>query len=154
MKNTFSSVAELIPHQPPMRLVDEVLVVEENEGQARAYVRQDHLFLREDGTLAPEVFCEFIAQGFAACEAQRRVWRGETIDGGGYLANIRDLTISDFAHAGDILTIFTTQMDDCFGTRIVRGRVQRGAQIVAEGTVYIFMWEGTGPSLDKLSVGA
>ena len=147
MKNKFSPIAELIPHQPPMRFV------EENEGQARACVRPDHLFLRGDGTLAPEAFCELIAQGFAACEAQRRVWRGETIDGGGYLANIRDFIVSDVARVGDTLTIFTTQTDDCFGTRIVKGRIQRGAQILAEGTVYIFMWEGAAPSFNKLSTG-
>lgn len=151
MKHAFSSVAELIPHQPPMRLVDEILCVEENEGQARAYVRPDHLFLRGDGTLAPEAFCELIAQGFAACEAQRRVWRGETIDGGGYLANVRDVTVVDYAHVGDTLTIVTSQADDCFGTRIVKGRVQRGTQVLAQGTVYIFMWEGTTPSPHKLA---
>lgn len=153
MKNEFSPIAELIPHQPPMRLVDEILCVEENEGQARAYVRPDHLFLREDGTLAPESFCELIAQGFAVCEAQRRVWRGETIDGGGYLANIRDFIVSDIARVGDTLTICTAQIDDCFGTRIVKGKIQRGAQILAEGTVYIFMWEGPSPSFHKLSAG-
>ncbi|MBP5617033.1 MAG: hypothetical protein J6X06_04510 [Elusimicrobiaceae bacterium] len=141
----YPEVTSLIPHRPPMLLVSRVLDVQEKIGLAEAPVKEDHLFLREDGTLLPETCCELIAQGYGVCEAYRRIQKGLTIKGGGYLATLRDMESFSSARAGDVLTIKTEKMDECFDTYIVRGEVLRGEEKLAQATVYIFMWKGEPP---------
>lgn len=142
----FPPVTSLIPHRPPMLLVDEVISAEEKIGRAHAVVSADHLFLRADGTLAPETCAELVAQGFGVCEAYRRLSKGLTIKGGGYLANIRDLVYLAPARAGDELIVRTEKIDECFDTYIVQGEILRGEEKLAQATVYIFMWQGDAPT--------
>lgn len=141
----FPPVTSLIPHRSPMLLVDKVISVEEKIGRAHAVVSAEHLFLRADGTLAPETCAELVAQGFGVCEACRRLSKGLTIEGGGYLANIRDLVCLAPARKGDELIIRTEKMDECFDTYIVQGEILRGEEKLAQCTVYIFMWQGDTP---------
>ena len=140
--STFPPVTSLIPHKPPMLLVDEITGIDGLKGTARAHVGADHLFLRKDGTLAPEAFCEIIAQGYAVCEAYRREQQGLTNDGGGYLVSVRGARFLAAARAGDVLEVRTEQTEDCFETRIVKGEVWRGSTQLAEATIYIFLWHG------------
>jgi len=141
----FSPLDSLIPHKPPMRLVDAFTEVTDTVGRVTATIGEDHLFLRSDKTLAPEAYCEMIAQCFAACESQRREWKGLSTEGGGYLASVRDFEVLGSAKVGDLLTVSSVQQDDCFGTRIVQGEVFCEGKKLAQGTVYIFMWEGKNP---------
>lgn len=128
-----------------MLLVDEILSVTEPDARVKSVVRPDHLFLRADGTLAPEALIEIVAQSFAACEAQRRELAGLSTDGGGYMTSVRDFEIFTPVRLGDELVTRVTLKDDFMGTRIVAGEILRGTEKVADGTVYIFMWEGKNP---------
>ncbi len=143
---TYPEVVSLLPHRPPMLLVNRVVDVQEKIGSAEAVVDPSHLFLREDGTLSPEVIGELVAQGFGVCEACRRLDKGLTIDGGGYLSNLRDMEVFAPAHIGDRLTVKTEKIDECFNTHIVRGEVFCNERKLACATVYIFMWEGDAPT--------
>ena len=144
-RTQYPEITTLIPHRPPMLLVDKILAVEEKTGKARAVIGKDHLFLREDGTLAPEAFCELVAQGFGVCEACRRLNKGLTLEGGGYLANLREAEFMAPARAGDELVICTEKIDECFDTYIVRGEIFCKDAKLAQVTVYIFMWQGKEP---------
>lgn len=141
----FDEIRTLVPHQPPMLLVDEILSVDPADSRVKSVIGPNHLFLRADGTLAPEAFCEIIAQSFAACESQRRKLAGLSTEGGGYLANVREFEVFSYARANDGLVTRVEQKDDFMGTRIVSGEVWRGREKLAAGTVYIFMWEGNTP---------
>ncbi len=141
----YPKVTDLIPHRPPMLLIDKILDVQETAGMVQAFVNPTHLFLRKDGSLSPEAYSEFIAQSFGACEACRRLQRNLTIDGGGYLSSVRDMQVFENAVSGDVLTVHTEKVDECFNTYIVRGEVFRGEQKMAHSTVYIFMWQGNLP---------
>ncbi len=143
---TYPEVVSLLPHRPPMLLVNRVVDVQEKLGSAEAVVEPSHLFLREDGTLSPEVIGELVAQGFGVCEACRRLDKGLTIDGGGYLANLRDMEVFAPICLGDTLIIKTEKIDECFNTHIVRGEVFCNEHKLAQATVYIFMWEGEVPA--------
>lgn len=142
----YPAIKSLIPHRSPMLLVDRILDVGETSGVAITTIAPDHLFLRSDGTLAPETYCELIAQGFGACESYRRVQNGLTINGGGFLVSMRDMQFLAPAHAGDELIIKTNKVDECFDTYIVRGEVFRQEMLLAQGTIYIFVWRGEMPS--------
>ena len=136
----------LIPHRPPMLLVDEIVSLTAQAGQSKTHIGADFLFLRADGTVAPEAFCEIIAQSYGVCEGQRRLDAGLSLDGGGYLVSVRDFEVFALARVGDELCTHTQQLDDCFGTRIVQGTVWRGSEKLAQATVYIFMFAGQAPA--------
>lgn len=136
----YPDVKTLIPHRPPMLLVERILDVSEKTGSARAVIGNDHLFLRGDGTLAPETACELIAQGFGVCESWRRIQKGLTIDGGGFLASVREMEQLAPIFVGDELVIRTEKMDECFDTHIVHGEIFRGETKLAQATIYIFVW--------------
>ena len=142
---TYPEVSSLLPHRPPMLLVKRIVDVGEKTGVAEAVADNQHVFLRADGTLAPEVCCELIAQGFGVCEAWRRTQKGLTIEGGGYLSNMREVECFAPARLGDELTIRTEKEDECFNTYIVRGEVFCGERKLAQASIYIFMWEGEPP---------
>ncbi len=150
MNTSFSPVDTLVPHKKPMLLVDEILSATEPDARVKSVIGPEHLFLREDGTLAPEALIEIVAQSFAACEAQRRRAAGLSTDGGGYMASVRDFDIFLPVRQGDELITRVTKKDDFMGTRIVEGEVFRGTQKAAAGTVYIFMWEGKNPPTGAL----
>lgn len=136
----YPAVETLLPHRPPMLLVERILDVEEKTGLAQAQIPSDHLFLRKDGTLSPEAYCELIAQGFGVCESWRRVQKGLTIDGGGFLASLRDVQFFAPAHMGDILTIRTEKTEECFDTHIVSGEIFCRDKKLAQATIYIYIW--------------
>ena len=140
-EKSYLAVETLLPHRPPMLLVERILSVGEKTGLALAQIPADHLFLRKDNTLSPEVYCELIAQGFGACEAWRRVQKGLTIDGGGFLASLRDVTVLAPAYVGDELTIHTEKVEECFDTHIVFGEVFCKEKKLAQATIYIYMWK-------------
>ena len=138
---SYPDVKTLIPHRPPMLLVERIVDVSEKIGLAQAQVPTDHLFLSEDGTLSPEAYCELIAQGFGVCESWRRVQKGLTIDGGGFLASLRDVQFFAPAHVGDTLTIRTEKTEECFDTHIVSGEIFCKDKKLAQATIYIYMWK-------------
>jgi predicted hotdog family 3-hydroxylacyl-ACP dehydratase len=146
-KLSYPAVETLLPHRPPMLLVERILDVTEKTGLAQAQVLANHLFLRQDGTLSPEVYCELVAQGFGVCESWRRVQKGLTIDGGGFLASLRDVEFLAPAHAGDVLTVRTEKTEECFDTHIVFGEVFCKDKKLAQATIYIYMWKNEEPSV-------
>ena len=139
------NIGTLIPHQAPMRLVNEILSFAAENSRVKTTIGTNFLFLREDGTIAPETFCEIIAQSFAAVESKRREVAGLSTEGGGYLVSVRGFEVFAPAQIGDELITHVTQQDDFLGTHIVRGEVFRGDKKLAQATVYIFMWEGKEP---------
>lgn len=138
-------ISSLIPHKPPMLLIDEVVCFTPENSVVKSCITPNNLFLRKDGSLAPEVFCEIIAQSFAVCESKRRKEQNLSIDGGGYLVSVRDFECYKGVHVGDELFTKVLLKDDFMGTRIVEGTVFCKDVLVAKATVYIFMWEGSIP---------
>ncbi len=145
MNTEYPEISTLIPHRSTMLLVDRLLHVDEKKGKVHASVGKNHLFLRENGTLAPEVCCELIAQSFGSCESFRRLQKGLSLEGGGYLASVRDVRVFEKAHIDDELIVHTEIMDACFNTYIVRGEVFCKETKLAQATVYLFMWQGKEP---------
>lgn len=136
-------VLDLLPHRPPMRLIDKVISVQDTVCEVCSVIAAEHLFLRQDGTLAPEAFCEIIAQGYAIGEALRRQRAGLSTNGGGYLASIRNLDVHALAQAGDELLTQVAIKENFENMRIVEGTVRRGETCLASAVVYIYLWENT-----------
>ncbi len=83
-------VAELVPHEPPMLAVDELLACERGRARARMLV-PERLFGR-DGRVDSVVTLEYMAQVVAACLGHEAVREGDGVRVGMVIA-CRSMTI-------------------------------------------------------------
>lgn len=102
--NELPPIAELVPHGPPMILLDELL--EWSPGRARCGVRLGpNSSFMEDGRVRAVVAIEYMAQAVAACAGMDARAQGRP-HGAGFLLGTRDLELSvSHLSAGDFLEI-------------------------------------------------
>ncbi len=73
---------QLLPHRPPMLLIDSLLQREKDRAVASARFDENNIFLSRDRGLLPEYFIEIVAQtmaaanGFDACNSNSKVKDG------------------------------------------------------------------------------
>lgn len=133
---TLPPVAELLPHEPPMILIDALVSLEAEVLTCRAQVRGDEPFA-EGGRLPALVALEYIAQTVAVHRGILGLLRGLPISRG-LLVSCRalDLHVDDFA-PGDALTITAVPHSEFGGFASFVGRVERGATLCAEAVVQV-----------------
>jgi len=130
-------LAEILPHAPPMILLDELL--EFAPGRARCAVRlRPDSPLVEGGRVRALVCVEYMAQAVAAYAGMmsRAAGAPPRI---GFLLGTRELRLSTgFLRAGDALTVDAEHVfgDDRIGS--FRCRVWRGEEKVAEATLSVY----------------
>lgn len=79
MSDTFA-LADLIKHEPPMRLIDELLAVADTKGRCRLTVGADNLFYNDRlNGLPAHVGIELMAQSIAAVAGARHTRQGDDI---------------------------------------------------------------------------
>ena len=104
---TYPSVDQLLPHDPPMLLVDELVEWSRTEARVRATIRPGGPFV-VDGRVPATILLEYMAQAIAVAEgmsAQRDGSRGV-----GLLLGTRELNLScDHVGVGDVLEIHVRQ---------------------------------------------
>jgi predicted hotdog family 3-hydroxylacyl-ACP dehydratase len=61
---SYPSIQSLLPHEPPMLWVDEVIAHEQDSVTCRLTLREDHVFM-EQGKVEPIVAIEWMAQAVA-----------------------------------------------------------------------------------------
>ncbi len=135
------SVDRIIPQQAPMRVVDRLEKVGERTGEVTVSISNDMLFVRDDGTLDETVYLEMIAQAVAALNGFKALGVSNTVVDG-LLLGAKKLEIFGKAEIGETLTvsIFKDTYYGDFG--IVKGRVLRGDELLAQGEVKF--WENKG----------
>ena len=69
--STFPPIAELVPHEPPMLLVDELCEWSEERARVRATVRAGGVFVAE-GAMPATILLEYMAQAIAAASGMRQ----------------------------------------------------------------------------------
>lgn len=101
-------LAELLPHAPPMVLLDEVLAFDGATARCGLTVRPGSMFV-EAGRVRAVVALEYMAQCVAACAALRSRARGEPAGQGGYLVGARELRLETSGfEVGDVLEVEAT----------------------------------------------
>jgi predicted hotdog family 3-hydroxylacyl-ACP dehydratase len=97
-------IAELVPHRPPMLLLDRALAADWQSIVCETTIRDDSTFVR-DGKVAATVAIEYMAQAAAAwLGALARAATG--IGGGGWLVGLRDVQLHvDAFVIGDVLEV-------------------------------------------------
>lgn len=131
-----AKAALYIPHSGPMRVIEDLLAVPEDQGDARARLSAESPFVRPDGTLEEAVFIEMIAQTIAAANGYKFTPE-ERRHQGGFLIGVRALRVHDKARAGEDLHIHavrTAQVGD-FG--VIEGEIHSGGRLIARGEIKV-----------------
>jgi predicted hotdog family 3-hydroxylacyl-ACP dehydratase len=123
-------IAGYLPHQPPMRLLDDIVEVTDNRAVCRATIRPDCVFA-VDGRVHPAAMIEYVAQ---ACAVYAGVVSAR--DGGGPRLGLImacrevDFLVDGFA-VGDELTIAAQKVFAGSQMAAFTGTVRRGDQVCA-----------------------
>ena len=129
--------SRLVPHHPPMLLLDRLLEVKERASVSEMTVRPEMMFVDGQGRLDDACYPELISQAIAAQEGFRRLGSQET-PRQGFLLGVKKLEISGEARVGDTLRIevYKTARYGEFG--IIDGAVYRGKELIARGELKVW----------------
>ncbi|MFH0880406.1 MAG: radical SAM protein [Lentisphaerota bacterium] len=135
------AVDGLIPHQPPMRVVDRLLSVGERVAVVETTLQNDSPFARSDGSMDPSLYLELVAQAAAVMNGFKPTRLPGQVKG--YLIGARNLEARGMARVGDTLTIrvFKATRYGAFG--IIEGQIFRGDELLAQGEIKVWHTSGT-----------
>jgi predicted hotdog family 3-hydroxylacyl-ACP dehydratase len=98
-----------MPHQPPMRFIDEVVRVEDARIVCRSHITESHLLL-DRGRATPLLAIELFAQAAAALMVYRAQTAGAPPTGGFLLGTRQVDVMRDAFVSGDVLEIEVTEL--------------------------------------------
>ena len=130
--------ASLIPHRPPVRLVEELLAVDTDGGMTATVIREDTPFLSPDGSLDRSLYLELIAQTFAAVNGWGRLGHARP-PRSGYLVGATGVTCNGTARIGDRLTVIIRPVGTFGAFRITEGVVEARDRKLATGRLKIWL---------------
>lgn len=133
--------AELLPHAPPMVLLDEMVHADDERAVSRVHVRPTSPFF-EDGGVPALVAIEYMAQTVGAWAGFRRRRDGEP-PRIGYLLGTRELRLhADHFPAGAVLEVEIRRVWGETALGQFDAVVLQGGAVVAEGRLSVY--EGAG----------
>ena len=131
-------IADLIPQQPPWRIVNRILSFGERVAELESTVQPDNPFAQADGALDGAVFVELMAQAAAAMDGFRTAHRARcTSTAVDRLPDAYTLEIAGTARVGDTLNIRLAKTTDHQGMGLIEGQILRGSELLARGTVTV-----------------
>lgn len=129
---------QLVPHRPPMLLIDQLVEFKEGHGVTEACIPRDSLMVDEDGYIEPSVMIELIAQGYAAVRGFEDLLDKKSV-AKGFLVGISHFEIMKRIQAGKKLRI-TAQTPTYLGDfALADSEVFCEGQCVALGTIKLWM---------------
>jgi predicted hotdog family 3-hydroxylacyl-ACP dehydratase len=133
--------AQLVPHKPPMLMIDRLLEVRERASVSEMTVLEDMLFVGKDGKLDDASYPEIMSQAIAAQEGFRK-FGSRNPHQEGLLLGIKNLEIPGSARVGDVLRISMLKVAKYGDFGIVQGEVKKGDTVIARGELKIFQSDG------------
>lgn len=121
-----------------MRLIEQLLAVDDQGGRADALIRKDGIFTDLAGRQDPTAHLELLAQTFAAVEGLHQRQRGIP-PRVGYLVGADDLIFHDTAHAGDRLTVAIRTTERLGPFVLLDGQVYLQDRCLAEGRLKLWV---------------
>lgn len=133
----YPPVAQLIPHEAPMILVDELVAWTPTHAQVRAHVRRGGPFV-VDGQLPATILLEYMAQAVAVADGMTgRVSGRREI---GLLLGVRELNLEvDAVAIGELLDIHVAHRFSDGTLASYDCEVRRAQQVLARGTVNVMI---------------
>ncbi len=140
MTSPFPPLAELVPHKPPMLLLDEVVAVGDTSLTARVTLTEASMFV-EHGRAPALVAIEYMAQAIAAWAGAARRDKNEP-PRLGFLLSCREMTLEvDELSVGDelLVTIERVWSDEQLGS--FDCSVARGGARIAQAALSVYQGE-------------
>lgn len=129
---------QLIPHRPPMRLVDALLEFREKSGVVAATVTAEGPLTTCDGRLEAVGLIEILAQAYAAVQGYDDLRQGRPVQMG-FLVGIRSIRIEGEARVGDRLLVQLRPLAEMEGFALAEGEIRRGDSLLASGTLKLWI---------------
>jgi predicted hotdog family 3-hydroxylacyl-ACP dehydratase len=129
-------MVELIPHRPPMLLVDEVIAHEGLSVVCRTTIREDMPFVR-DGEVPVLLALELFAQSAASLVALLASRGGAPLTSGAILGSREIKLYGDVLRVGDILEIHCEERMAIGVTAQIACELRRGGELLAEGSINV-----------------
>jgi 3-hydroxymyristoyl/3-hydroxydecanoyl-(acyl carrier protein) dehydratase len=134
------SADKLVPHRPPLCFVKRLLEFSAQTGIVESVIESDNIFLNEDGSIPTLTLVEVIAQAAATVKGYDNLLQGEGIKKG-FLVDIREIRFMGQCFRGDRLLIRIEILRTISGFSIVRGEAARNGEIIALGTIKLWVTE-------------
>ena len=133
------SAEKLIPHRPPMLLVDRLTSCDESgSGVVEACLGADCVLAGPQGRLDEVALVELIAQSYATIKGYDDLLKGKPVQEG-FLVGIRKLQLTGKARAGDRLTVEIRTVGSFEGFAVVEGQVLCNGAAIASGTIKLWL---------------
>lgn len=132
------AASKLLPHRPPMILVDQLIDFSPGQGRVTASISSGDLFVCDDGQLETVALIELVAQAYATIKGyddtlnQRPVQRGFLVGG-------RSFNIHRQAQSGEQLIIDINTAAELDGFSVIDGVITCGDEVIAEGSVKLWL---------------
>jgi predicted hotdog family 3-hydroxylacyl-ACP dehydratase len=140
-KNFPIPVEQLIPHRPPLRLVDLLLEHDGQNGVVQSTFLPGNIGLLEDGSVEQSVMVELIAQSFAAVKGYTDLLEGKPV-GRGYLVGVKRCAFLGTAFCRERLLIHIAKTGETDEFSLAEGRVMREEEVLTSGNVMVWIPRG------------
>jgi 3-hydroxyacyl-[acyl-carrier-protein] dehydratase len=135
---------KLVPHRPPLCLIRDLVEFSGQTGIVEAIIESDNIFLNQDGSLPSLTLVELIAQASAAVKGYDDLQQGKGIKKG-FLVDVREINFTGRCFKGDRLCIKIEIIKTISGFSVVHGQVEKDGDIVATGTLKLWVPENSAP---------
>lgn len=142
------NILELLPQRPPFVMVDKLTHYDETSTRSTFTVREGNLFCTDGGRMEEAGLIENMAQTCAARMGYRSLTEPQS-DGSvrvGFIGAIRGITIVRAPLVGEVLTTTVEVKEEIFSTSLVETKVEVGDEVIASGSMKIFLTDQTAPS--------
>ena len=140
-------ILELLPQRPPFVMVDKLTHYDKTGTRSFFMVREGNLFCF-GGRMEEAGLIENMAQTCAARMGYRA--RTELQSDGmvrvGFIGAIRGITIVRVPLVGEVLTTTVEVKEEIFSTSLVEMKVEVGDEVIASGSMKIFLTDQTASS--------
>ena len=136
-----ADAAQLVPHKPPMLMIDRLLEVRERASSSEMTVLQEMVFVGKDGKLDEASYPEIMSQAIAAQEGFRKLGSRDPQQEG-FLLGIKNIVITGSAKVGDVLRISMFKVAKYGDFGIIQGEVTKGDAVIARGELKVWQSDG------------
>lgn len=142
----YPSIAQLLPHDEPMILIDRALDIQQDTIHCQVEIGAKNPFYNaETSTIPAYVGIEFMAQSVAAWSGYHALQQGDEPPIGFLLGSRRYLSHCDAFQNGQLLDIYAEKMMEDNGMAVFSARIEYQQQTIASCQLNVYV-----PSEQKL----
>jgi 3-hydroxyacyl-[acyl-carrier-protein] dehydratase len=135
---------QLIPHRPPIRIIDRMLAFDGCQGVVESVIPPDSLYVKDDGSIEQAALVELIAQSFAAVKGYSDFQEEKPVDNEkqvnkGFLVGVKGFVFHKTAYSGDRLLVFISKTGETDEFALAEGRITRGEEVLATGNLMVWI---------------